>query len=218
MEAMRAVVFDAYGTLFDVQDAVAAVCDRRFPGYGKAISELWRRKQLEYTWLLSLMGRYRDFWQLTEDALAYALKALGLNAAPDVHRELLEAYRTPPPYPEVSRALSAITDKTLAVLSNGTAEMVNAAVANAGLAGRFAAVISADEARVYKPHPDVYARVLTRLGVAKEDVLFVTANAWDAAGAKSFGFRVCWINRFGMPFDERMPVPDRVVECLDQLF
>ncbi|GAB6933414.1 haloacid dehalogenase type II [Calditerricola satsumensis] len=218
MEAMRAVVFDAYGTLFDVQDAVAAVCDRRFPGYGKALGELWRRKQLEYTWLCSLMGQYRDFWRLTEDALAYALKALGLNAAPDARRELLEAYRTPPPYPEVSRALEAMVGKTLAILSNGTAEMLRAAVANAGLAGRFAAVISADEARVYKPHPDVYARVLTRLGVAKEDVLFVTANAWDAAGAKQFGFRVCWLNRFGMPFDEGLAVPDRVVERLDQLF
>ncbi|HEY8342489.1 MAG TPA: haloacid dehalogenase type II [Calditerricola sp.] len=218
MEARRAVVFDAYGTLFDVQEAVAALCERRFPGYGKTISDMWRRKQLEYTWLCSLMGQYRDFWRLTDDALGYALTVLGLEATPDVRRGLLEGYRTPPPYPDACRALEAMANKTLAILSNGTAEMLRAAVANAGLSERFAAVISVDEVRVYKPHPDVYARVLTRLGVAKEDVLFVTANAWDAAGAKQFGFRVCWVNRFGLPFDEGLAVPDRVIERLDQLF
>ncbi|HLF94382.1 MAG TPA: haloacid dehalogenase type II [Planctomycetota bacterium] len=197
-------VFDAYGTLFDTGSIAA----------DPALLALWRRKQLEYTWLRSLMGRWEDFWKVTEDALRFAARSLGKDVPID---PLMKAYLTLAPFPEVPAALDRLKGRPLAILSNGTPAMLDAAVTSSGLAGRFAHVLSVDAVRVYKPSPAVYAMAPKALGVEASELLFVSSNAWDVAGAKAFGYRVCWCNRLKAPMDELGVQPDRVVERLDQL-
>lgn len=200
---IQALVFDAYGTLFDVHSLVAR-CDRAFPGRGAELSRQWRAKQLEYTWLRSLMGRHADFWQLTGDALGHACRALGLACPAQVQRDLLEAYLRLELFGDVRAALLKLRHLSMAILSNGSPGMLQAVVAHQGLEERFAAVISVEEAGVYKPHPTVYALAPLRLGLAKERIGFVSANGWDVAGAASFGLQAFWVNRAGAP-EEVLP-------------
>jgi 2-haloacid dehalogenase len=213
---IRALVFDAYGTLFDVHSVVAK-CEACFPGRGQVLSATWRTKQLEYTWLTSLMGRYRDFSELTEAGLRYACAALELDLGEGQIVELLAAYEHLSPFPEVRSALQAVSSLPLAVLSNGAPNMLNGLMRNSGLASYFAHVISVDEARVFKPDPRVYALAPQKLTVPREEIAFISSNGWDAAGAAAFGFRVFWVNRGGLPRERLEPGPEAILDDLAQL-
>lgn len=218
MSPLRALVFDAYGTLFDVH-SVAQLCEELWPGQGAALSRLWRAKQLEYTWLRSLMRRYEDFARITEAALLHACAALGLPIDEQRRRKLLGAYRELATFPEVRDALAALKASKirLAILSNGSPAMLRAVVAHAGLDALIRTSISVDPRKIYKPAPTVYRLAVERLGVPKRDIGFVSSNCWDACGAKSFGFRAFWINRTGAPVDALGAAPDHVITGLDEL-
>jgi 2-haloacid dehalogenase len=212
----QAVVFDAYGTLFDVHSVIAH-CNRKFPGQGAELSKLWRTKQLEYTWLRSLTERYEDFWTVTQSALAFACRSLTLPCPPETCEELMESYLHLETFPEVKPALDKLSQHKLAILSNGSPKMLAAAVENSGLRGRFTDVISADGVKIYKPSPRVYGLVSQHLGVPDSAIAFVSSNFWDIAGAKSFGFWTCWVNRCNLSEDELGVKPDATVDSLDGL-
>lgn len=213
---IQAVAFDAYGTLFDLQ-SVTARCNRKFPGQGAALSQLWRAKQVEYTWLRSLTGRYEDFWTVTESALSFACNSLSLACPPETRRELMESYLHLDTFPEVKLSLGKLARYKLAILSNGSPKMLAAAVENAGLKGVFADVISIDEAMIYKPSPRAYGLASQRLAVPGNAIAFVSSNFWDIAGARSYGFWTCWVNRCNLPKDELGVKPDVTVQTLGQL-
>ena len=214
---IKALVYDAYGTLFDVASVIQR-CENHFPGKGKDISDIWRTKQLEYTWLTSLMGKYQDFWNLTEAGLRFSCKALSLELNDDIRHDLMDNYLSLTPYPEVSTTLAQLSDHhPQAVLSNGSKKMLDAVVKNSGLDEFLDNVFSVDDVGIFKPHPSVYQMVPDRLGVAKEEVGFVSSNSWDAAGAKAFGFQVFWINRFQRPSEELGLEPDYIINTLDQI-
>jgi 2-haloacid dehalogenase len=213
---LDALVFDAYGTLFDVH-SVTREAEARWPGRGEALSRQWRAKQLEYTWLRSLMGRYEDFAQVTCDALRYACAALALPLDDAAEASLLEAYRRLEPFAEAHGALTALATRKLAILSNGTPEMLAAVVRNAGLDTLIPHVLSVDVLRVYKPDPRVYRLAVEALGTSAPRVGFVTSNGWDAAGAKAFGFRVFWVNRARAPLEMLGLPPDQVIASLAEL-
>src|ERR1700753_1771519 len=191
---IKAVVFDAYGTLYDIQ-SVAAVTEQAFPGYGEIITQIWRIKQLEYTWLRSLMRRYEDFSVVTRQSLAYTLRILGLRPDDGTFERIMEKYLYLDLYPDAAAALAAMRGRKLAILSNGSSDMLNALVRNSGLDQVLDATISIDAARTFKPSPDAYALIESRLGVQPADVLFVSSNPWDACGAKAFGLNVALIER-----------------------
>jgi 2-haloacid dehalogenase len=191
---INAVVFDAYGTLYDIQ-SVAAVTEDAFPGYGDIITQIWRIKQLEYTWFRSLMRRYEDFSVITRDSLAYTLRALGLSYDAAAFERIMDKYLHLDLYPDALTALNALKGKKLAILSNGSSDMLNALVKNTGLDRVLEATISVDQRRIFKPAPDAYTLIETKLGVIPAEVLFVSSNPWDACGAKSFGLNVAWIER-----------------------
>lgn len=191
---IKAVVFDAYGTLYDVQ-SVADVTDDAFPGYGDIITQVWRIKQLEYSWLRSLMQRYEDFSIITRDSLAYTLRILGLTYDESVFERIMEKYLHLDLYPDASSALAALRGRKLAILSNGSTDMLNALVRNSGLDRVLDATISIDSKRIFKPSPQAYTLIEERLGLKPADVLFVSSNPWDAIGAKAFGLNVAWIER-----------------------
>ena len=218
MPPLRALVFDAYGTLFDVH-SVIALCEELWPGKGAALSQLWRAKQLEYTWQRSLMRRYQDFGRVTEAALGYACSAFGLPLDAGRRGRLMNAYRSLAIFPEVRDALQELKGRQLklAILSNGSPAMLRPVVANAGLRGLITALISVDPKKVYKPAPVVYRLAVEKLRVPKAAIGFVSSNCWDACGAKSFGFRVFWINRTGAPVDALGAPPDHVIKGLDEL-
>jgi len=214
--AIGALVFDAYGTLFDVHSVVAR-CDRLFPGRGRALSELWRQKQLEYAWLRSLMGRYEPFEAITEAALRYSCAAQQLTLTAEAARDLMQAYRRLATFPEVGEALAGLGDCRLAILSNGSPDMLNAAVKHAGLDRVLDHVLSVDEVRTFKPHPSVYQLAPDRIGIPTADIGFVSSNYWDACGAAAFGFQVFWINRAKAVPDELGQKPGAVLERLTDL-
>jgi 2-haloacid dehalogenase len=191
---VKAVVFDAYGTLFDIQ-SVAAITEQAFPGYGEIITQIWRIKQLEYTWLRSLMRRYEDFSAITRDSLAYTLRCLGLKNDDAMFERIMEKYLHLDLYPDAMATLTAMKDRKLAILSNGSTEMLNTLVRNSGLDRVLDATISVDSGKIFKPAPDAYSLVESTLGVVPGDVLFVSSNPWDACGAKAFGLNVAWIER-----------------------
>ena len=191
---IKAVVFDAYGTLYDIQ-SVAAVTENAFPGYGEIITQIWRIKQLEYTWLRSLMRRYEDFSVITADSLAYTLRVLGLKSDAAAFERIMDKYLRLDLYPDAAAALAAMRGNKLAILSNGSSAMLNALVANSGLDRVLDATISIDSKKIFKPSPDAYSLIESVLGVPPAEVLFVSSNPWDACGAKAFGLNVAWIER-----------------------
>lgn len=191
---IQAVVFDAYGTLYDTQ-SVAAITEEVFPGHGEIITQVWRIKQLEYSWLRSLMGRYEDFAHLTRDSLAYAIRVLGLTADSAAFDRIMRRYDYLGLFSDVRPALHKLRDRKLAILSNGSPDMLNALVKNSTLTDVFAATISVDAVKVFKPHPEAYRLIETMLGVTPAEVLFVSSNPWDVCGAKAFGLNVAWIER-----------------------
>ena len=210
-------VFDAYGTLFDY-NAAAARHGAALGGKAAPLAELWRLKQLQYTWLRSLMGRYVGFWQVTGDALDYSMAALDIDD-PALRDNLMDAYLTLDAYPDVPQTLATLKAHGLrtAILSNGEPGMLDAAVAAAGIGDSLDAVLSVEEVGIFKPHPSVYRLVVDRLGVPAARVSFQSSNAWDANGAATFGFRVAWCNRFGQG-QERVPEPpDAEIATLAEL-
>lgn len=219
--AARTVVFDAYGTLFDVSAAARAAAatpaGAALSALWPQIAEDWRRKQLEYTWLRAIMHDHADFAQVTADALDWTLAAHGLGGA--LRPMLLSLYDRLEAYPEVPGALDALARHgcRLAILSNGTPGMLAAATAAAGIADRFAAVISVEEAGVYKPDAAVYRLVTGRFGLRPDEVVFVSSNGWDIAGAARFGFATVWVNRAGLPVDRLPDGPRHIIPDLAAL-
>jgi 2-haloacid dehalogenase len=191
---IKAVVFDAYGTLYDIQ-SVAAVTEDAFPGYGDIITQIWRIKQLEYSWLRSLMRRYEDFSVITRESLTYTLRSLGLEYDPAAFERIMEKYLHLDLYPDATATLQAMKGRKLAILSNGSTGMLTTLVRNSGLDRVLDATISIDSKRIFKPSPDAYSLIESTLRVAPAEVLFVSSNPWDACGAKAFGLNVAWIER-----------------------
>jgi len=191
---IKAVVFDAYGTLYDVQ-SVAEITEEAFPGYGEMITQIWRIKQLEYSWLRSLMQRYRDFSVITRESLAYTLRVLGLQYDTAIFERIMDKYLHLDLYPDAQASLAALRGRKLAILSNGSPVMLEQLVKNSGLDRVLDATISVDAKKIFKPSPDAYGLIESRLGVAPAQVLFVSSNPWDACGAKAFGLNVAWIER-----------------------
>jgi 2-haloacid dehalogenase len=192
--SIKAVVFDAYGTLYDIQ-SVAAVTEQEFPGYGDIITQIWRIKQLEYTWLRSLMRRYEDFAVVTRESLAYTLRCLGLKYDAGAFERIMDKYLHLDLYPDALTSLTAMKPNKLAILSNGSPGMLNALVKNSGLESVLDATISVDAKRTFKPCPDAYTLIESTLDIPPSDVLFISSNPWDACGAKAFGLNVAWIER-----------------------
>lgn len=217
LEGVRACVFDAYGTLFDVS-SVARCAQDALGDRWQALSDSWRTKQLQYTWLRGLGGHHADFWQVTGDALDFAMSTLGIHDD-ELRARLMDLYLRIAAYPEVPAMLAGLKSRgiKLAILSNGTPRMLAAAVANSGIAEYFDAVLSVEEVGVFKPHPSVYGMAPKCLGVPSEQICFLSSNGWDAFAAKAFGFRVLWCNRFGQA-PERIPSqPDGEITDLSML-
>ena len=217
IEDIDACVFDAYGTLFNVA-AAASQCRDALGDKADELSAIWRTRQLEYTWLRSLMDEYVEFWQVTGDGLDYALAVLGIDDAA-LRERLMEIYMRLDAYPEVKDVLTTVKGGGLrtAILSNGSPRMLTAAVENAGIGDLLDDVFSVDSIGIYKPHPSVYQMAVDGLNVEAGRICFMSSNAWDAAGAANFGFRVVWVNRFGQP-RERIPGRhEHEVKTLDAL-
>jgi len=217
-DGISALVFDAYGTIFDVH-SVWRLAESHFPGKGAALSSAWRAKQLEYTWLRTLMGRYEDFSRVTVSSLDWALESLGIEAEDGAKRSLIDEYRRLAVFPEVPHALERLAEsKPLAILSNGHPEMLEAVVDHNGLRARFrGGILSVHPAKRFKPDPAVYRLAEEQLGVTRSLIGFVSSNGWDAAGAKAFGFRVFWVNRAGAPVERLGVRPDDIVKDLGEL-
>jgi 2-haloacid dehalogenase len=212
---MRVLVFDAYGTLFDVT-SVTAAC-RAVSDEPEAFAALWRAKQLEYAFLRSLYGRYKDFWRITQDALRYACKRYNREISSEREQQLLEAWLHLQPFPEVKDTLRQLTALPRLILSNGTPAMLSTLLDNTGLKAEFDAILSVDAVRIYKPAPQVYELAVRHLNGAPREIVFLSANGFDVAGAKTFGFRVCWVNRSGAVLDELDAKPDAIVRTLADL-
>jgi 2-haloacid dehalogenase len=216
---IKALAFDAYGTLFDVF-SVTALCEALFPGNGTALAQLWRAKQLQYSLLRSLMGRYENFWRLTEDGLLYASKSLKLDLTSAKQQQLMNAYLTLTAFPDVKPGLEALKKRglRLAILSNGEPKMLAAATRSAGIDSLLDATISADELRVFKPSPRVYKLARTRLQVDASRLGFVSSNNWDVNGAAAAALTTFWIQRsVGEPAEELGFPAARVVTSLTDL-
>lgn len=215
--SVKACVFDAYGTLFDVHSAVRSG-GQALGDKATAVSELWRQKQLEYTWLRSLMGAHVDFWQVTSEGLDFALAASGVRDRA-LHDKLMNLYLTLDAYEEVSPTLETLKANGLqtAILSNGSPRMLEAAVQSAGLSHLLETSLSVEDVGIYKPDARVYQLTLDRLGVRKEEVCFLSSNGWDAKGAAHFGFNVAWINRFKREVDRLPGDLATVIHRLDEL-
>ena len=215
-----ALVFDAYGTLFDVQ-SVAATVERLFPGRGAALADLWRSKQLEYTWLQSLMQsptqRREDFAAVTAHALDYAAEALGLALAGAARHRLLDAYLDLSAYADAAPTLARLGPRPRLILSNGTRAMLEPLAAATGVGRHLDVILSVDAAGIYKPSPRAYQLAVDHLKFLPIRIGFVSANAWDAIGAKAFGFTSFWINRNRAPLDRHGPKPDAVLNSLSEL-
>ncbi|MGH8669673.1 MAG: haloacid dehalogenase type II [Burkholderiales bacterium] len=209
-----ALVFDAYGTLYDVH-SVQRRCESLFPGKGAPLSQLWRAKQLEYTWLRTLMQRYAPFSTVTREALAWSCEALGLELTAERMEALMGEYNMLATYPDVADAFRRFAGRKLALLSNGSRDMLAPLVEHSGL--QFEAVLSVDEVRMFKPAPEVYGLAVSRLHIPRERIGFVSSNCWDALGAASFGFASYWINRSGAPLDRLGLAPARVVGSLNEI-
>ncbi len=217
IEDIGACVFDAYGTLFDVA-AAAGQCRDALGDKADELSVLWRTRQLEYTWLRSLMQEYVEFWQVTGDGLDYAMAVLGIEDDA-LRQRLMDIYMRLDAYPEIKDVLTALKAGGIktAVLSNGSPEMLSSAVDNAGIADLLDDVFSVDSIGVYKPHSSVYQMAVDGLGVEAGRICFMSSNAWDAAAGANFGYRVVWVNRFGQP-QERIPGdPEHEVKTLEAL-
>lgn len=217
--AIKALVFDAYGTLFDVF-SVTSLCEQLFPGNGVALAMMWRGKQLQYSLLRSMMNRYKDFWQLTEDGLVYSAKSLKLDLTADKRKRLMDAYLTLAAFPDVKPGLEQLKalGVRLAILSNGEPKMLQSAAKSAGIGDLLDAIISVDEIKVFKPSPRVYQLIASHLNVPAGESGFVSSNSWDVNGAGSAGLTAFWIQRTAAEPPEELGYPAaRVVHAITDL-
>lgn len=210
---VKALVFDVYGTLFDVF-SVKELCEELFPEKGEAISQSWRKKQLEYSFLRQLMGNYIPFIDITKDSLRYAVKEQGETITYKEEQMLMEEYLRLSSYPEVPLVLEQIQEKQLAVFSNGSHDMLDTLIKGSSFGSLFDHIISVDEIKQYKPTPASYDHVLDTLGISRDEVLFMSSNGWDISGAKHFGFNTAWINRNHLPVEELNLAPDAIYDDL----
>lgn len=213
-----AIAFDAYGTLFDV-NSVISLGEQLFPGQGKELSQIWRTKQLEYTWLRTMSRRYADFWKVTEDGLAFAAKRLKLDLTADKRAQMMNAYLRLDPFPENIDALKTLKSAgiRLAILSNGTPTMLNAAVKSSGMEGIFDHILSVDTVRLFKTDPRVYQLGVDAFKLKPSEIVFVSSNSWDVAGAAWFGYTTFWVNRAKAPVEELGVTPTKAGNRLTDL-
>jgi 2-haloacid dehalogenase len=218
LTGIEACVFDAYGTLLDVRSATARL-SHELDGKAEQVGALWRQRQLEYTWLRSLMGRHGDFWDVTRDALDHAFGALGLRDDDDLKSRLMDAYLSLDAYPDVAPTLAELRRAGMrtAILSNGTPAMLKAGVDSAGIGDSLDMVLSIEDAGIYKPHPSVYQLACDSLGLERDRICFVSSNGWDVAGAATFGFQTVWLNRFDQERDRLPGEPRLILRGLDAL-
>ena len=218
MEKPRAVLFDAYGTLFDVY-SVGLLAEQLFPGHGAALGTLWRDKQIEYTRLVTTSdhgAHYVPFWDLTLAGLRYACKRLGLDLTPEHEQRLMNQYRHLSAFPENREVLQALRGRGIVtgILSNGDPDMLRVAVRSAGLESLLDHVLSVDSVRKYKTHPDAYQLGVQATGLEPRQIAFVSCNSWDALAATWYGFRTLWVNRYQLPFEELGTQPTRTGSSL----
>lgn len=225
MDSIRGVIFDAYGTLFDV-NSISSLAEQLFPGRGPSIATVWREKQVEYSRLVTLSDpspqgsrHYQPFWELTEAALRYTLDRLGLHGTEEQIRELMQGYARLDAYPECARVLRKLQSMglTTAILSNGSPDMLKTAADSSGLTPCLDHLISVDGVRQYKTSPVCYDLAPSTLQMPTSELLFVSSNAWDALGATWHGFVTCWVNRQGLPFERLGPRPHITCQTLDGL-
>ena len=216
MKNIKAIIFDAYGTLFDVNSA-AEKCKSKIGDKWESFANYWRKTQLEYTWLRSLMGRHKNFWQITEDSLDKSMQAFNINAS--MKNELLDLYKILSPYPEVKETLEKLKEKKykLAILSNGTPALLNELVKSNNLQNVFDDIFSIEEVKVYKPSSKVYDMPIKKYNINKEDAAFLSANTWDVSGGGNYGFSSIWVNRNNNIFDNLDYTPKNEISGLNQL-
>ncbi len=212
----KAVVFDAYGTLFDVNSA-AKKCKDKIGNEWESFANFWRTTQLEYTWLRSLMRRHRDFWNVTEDSLDKSMKVYGIDK--NMKNELLDLYKVLSPYPEVNEVLKNLKNKKfkIAILSNGNPTLLNDLVTSNNLNNLFDDLFSVEEVKIYKPHPRVYELPLKKYSIKANQVTFLSANTWDVSGGGNFGYNSIWVNRNNSEFDVLDYQPKIEINNLKQL-
>ena len=216
MKNIKAIIFDAYGTLFDVNSA-AEKCKSKIGDKWESFANYWRKTQLEYTWLRSLMGRHKDFWAITEDSLDKSMKAFNVNEA--MKNELLDLYKILSPYPEVKETLKKLKDKKykLAILSNGTPALLNELVKSNNLQNLFDDIFSIEEVKIYKPSSKVYDMPIKKYNIKKEDAAFLSANTWDVSGGGNYGYQSIWVNRNKNVFDNLDYKPNSEIKDLSEL-
>ena len=216
MKNIKAILFDAYGTLFDVNSA-AEKCKSKIGDKWENFANYWRKTQLEYTWLRSLMGRHKDFWQITEDSLDKSMKAFKIDIG--MKNELLDLYKVLSPYPEVKQTLEKLKEKKykLAILSNGTPALLNELVKSNDLQNLFDDIFSIEEVKIYKPSSKVYDMPIKKYNIKKEDAAFLSANTWDVSGGGNYGFSSIWVNRNNNIFDYLDYKPKKEISELNQL-
>ena len=216
MKNIKAIIFDAYGTLFDVNSA-AEKCKSKIGDKWEDFANYWRKTQLEYTWLRSLMGRHKDFWQITEDSLDKSMKAFKIDIG--MKNELLDLYKILSPYPEVKETLEKLKEKKykLAILSNGTPALLNELVKSNDLQNLFDDIFSIEKVKIYKPSSKVYDMPIKKYNMKREEVAFLSANTWDVSGGGNYGFTSVWVNRNNNIFDNLDYKPKNQISGLNQL-
>ena len=216
MKNIKAIIFDAYGTLFDVNSA-AKMCKNKIGNKWESFANYWRTTQLEYTWLRSLMGKHKDFWQITEDSLEKSMKAFQIESK--MKSELLELYKILSPYPEVKETLEKIREKKykLAILSNGTPGLLNELVKSNNLQNLFDDIFSVEEVGIFKPNSKVYDIPIKKYKIQKQEVAFLSANTWDVSGGGNYGYNSIWVNRNNNIFDKLDFVPNKEIKKLNEL-
>ena len=216
MKNIKAIIFDAYGTLFDVNSA-AEKCKEKIGDKWESFANYWRTTQLEYTWLRSLMKRHKDFWKITEDSLDKSMKVFNIETS--MKNELLDLYKVLSCYPEVKDTLNKLNEKNykVAILSNGTHSLLNQLVSNNNLENIFDDIFSIEEVGIFKPDSKVYEIPIKKYKIQKEDIVFLSANTWDVSGAGNFGYNAIWVNRNDGIFDNLDYLPKKQVKNLSQL-
>ena len=216
MKNIKAIIFDAYGTLFDVNSA-AEKCKDKIGDKWEPFANFWRTTQLEYTWLRSLMKRHKDFWQITEESLAKSMMAFNID--PKMKNELLNLYKVLSPFQEVPETLKSLKEKNfkIAILSNGTPSLLNDLVKSNNLNNLFDDLFSIEEVKIYKPHPKVYDLPIEKYKIKKNEVVFLSANTWDVSGAGNYGYQSIWVNRNNNIFDNLDYKPNNQIKNLSEL-
>ena len=216
MKNIKAIIFDAYGTLFDVNSA-AEKCKDKIGDKWEPFANFWRTTQLEYTWLRSLMKRHKDFWQITEESLDKSMMAFNID--PEMKNELLNLYKVLSPFQEVPETLKSLKEKNfkLAILSNGTPSLLNNLVKSNNLNNLFDDLFSIEEVKIYKPHPKVYDLPIEKYKIKKNEVVFLSANTWDVSGAGNYGYQSIWVNRNNNIFDNLDYKPNNQIKNLSEL-